>query len=219
MAQGHFLGLSVGNRHPRARRAGFTLIEVLLTLLLVITLAGLSIISFTALRGTRDMDEAPGMAEGIVRLARAEACNLGRRIRIAIDADSGGLRVLWEPNPLTEPNVFVPYNAASWTRGLTFGSTTVVRCEVVDPNVPVPESSDTASSDAAPAGITFAPDGSSDSAQIEIHSQNLADDRRGMVYIDGLSGMIHSEVLTESDEESSTTPAPTSGNAKGAGHG
>ncbi|MCX5661966.1 MAG: GspH/FimT family pseudopilin [Planctomycetota bacterium] len=213
-------------RHPvflrRSRRRGFTILEVLLALVLLLTLAGLSIVSFMSMRGSRDLEESPGMVEGIVRLARAEACNLGRRIRLTVQSDTGGLQVLWEPNPLTEPNVFVPYTASSWAQHLTFGTATVVRCEIVDPNIPPPDESDPNAGDnpAVTAGITFAPDGSCDSAQIELNSQDVADDRRAIVYIDGLSGLITHDIISASDSEGGSSPPSSSGSSTGgASHG
>lgn len=199
-------------RPTRRRTRAFSLVELLLTLVLMLTLAGLSILSLMALRGGRDLDEAPAAVEGVVRLARAEAANLGRRVRLVADPLTGGLQVLWEPKPLAEPGTFVPYVASSWVQDLTFGSTQVVRCQVVDPDVPLPSGVDPDSDDpSAAAGITFAPDGTCDSAEIELISRDVADERRALISIDGLSGLIDARVQTPIEiEEAAAAAGPVS---------
>ncbi len=204
-------------------RRGFTLIELLLAVALVLLLVSAAIFSFsTLLRGTQ-LEEGAGQVESLMRFARAQAANTGRRVQIVFDEDedsdssAGIIRVVWEPDPLGEPGIFVQMAEAIWQAESING---LIRVESV-------ESSGSAGMNplgAAPAvlgqptegamtkllsPITFYPDGASDSAEIVLSSLEPDETHQMAVRIDGLTGAIRHRIVSDvSDDELEPTNAP-----------
>lgn len=186
-------------------RAGFTLVEVLLALVIVGLLAGALVFNSDSLsRGAR-LDEGAARFESLLRFARAQAANTGRQVRITFDEQTGdgvtrpegGLRVLWEPDPLGAPGLF---QELPETMELVRSLEDLVRIQVVrnepetgsDP-VPEPEADGTAA--VAIPSVSFFPDGSSDSIDVVLGSQDLEDPRRIRVRLVGLTGSIRRQWL------------------------
>jgi len=114
-------------------REGFTLVELLLTVALILLLAGAVILSFGQMGRNAKLDEGTTQLETLLRFARAEAANTGKRVKIVFDAATppagvpGGLtnqvltsdstntsiQVLWEPQPINFPGRFQPLPGAS----------------------------------------------------------------------------------------------------------
>jgi len=76
-----------------------------LALAILVLLAGMVAVSFPALAGSRSLEEASLRMETALRMARADAANKGRRLRLEFDQEQGRATVLWEPEPLTGPGV------------------------------------------------------------------------------------------------------------------
>ncbi len=199
--------------------------EMLLVVGLTMTFAGAAVISMAPLWRNAPLDEGVGRFEGLLRFARAEAAQQGRRVRLQVttpvpspDGRVGpapAVQVEWEPEPLSQPGVFVE-NVATSALAQSLGE--LVRVESlrhVEPESdPLPPSTDTpppvtdqpAGPPAASAGaevqppdesapdagsfssITFYPDGSSDSAEILLAGLDPEDTRRMVVRWNGFSG-------------------------------
>jgi len=116
-----------GRRH-HATGTGFTLIELVLTVVLLLLLAGAAVFNFNSAQRGAQLEEGAGQVESLFRFARAQAAGTGRRVLVrfgsempgAAAADSTnavaeppGIQVLWEPDPLTEPGKFVPLPEAA----------------------------------------------------------------------------------------------------------
>lgn len=116
-----------GRRH-HATGTGFTLIELVLTVVLLLLLAGAAVFNFNSAQRGAQLEEGAGQVESLFRFARAQATGTGRRVLVrfgsqmpgAAVADStnavvepSGIQVLWEPDPLTEPGKFVPLPEAA----------------------------------------------------------------------------------------------------------
>jgi len=200
-------GDAPGGRHgdipaakpPRARR-GFTLLEILLAVAVLVLLAAMAAVNFPAMRGSRTLEDgADRLATGL-RMARADAANRGRRMRIAFDAETGAPRVLWEPEPLTGPGQFVAYDACAWkdliaVEGVAVDSSRFVGASAYR-NVGDASVTGGEPEDLDHAAVTFEPDGSSDSVVIELFATDAPDTRRARIEIDGLTGAVATRILT-----------------------
>lgn len=114
-------------RSKRNRKAAaFTLIELLLTVSLVLLLAGVVIINFSRMEQNSRLEEGATHFETLFRYARAQAASTGRRVQIVFGpeiSNSGslapstnstpdsaslapGVQVLWEPDPVDAPGRF-----------------------------------------------------------------------------------------------------------------
>jgi len=106
--------------------AAFTLLELVLTVALMLLLAGAVILSFGALDRQYRLGEGASHLETLFRYARAQSANTGRQVRIAfvsekpIPSESGSrtnlppgtastnlwVELLWEPDPVGAPGRF-----------------------------------------------------------------------------------------------------------------
>ncbi len=121
--------MGVLGRPARAARRGFTLFELILTVSLILLLAGGLIFGWDSLQRGAQLDEGADQVEMLLRFARAHAATSGRQVRVRIGspenlpgtppgtnstatptpaADPGGIQVLWEPDPLKRPGSFEP---------------------------------------------------------------------------------------------------------------
>ncbi len=201
----------------RQAQRGFTLLELLLVLGLLLLFASVAVVSLTPLQQGAELNEGVGQLESMLRFARAEAAQEGRRFQVQFKtaplAGTTGLpassvQVSWEPKPLSQPGVFV---ADASTVPLAESVSNLLFIEDVR-HVGSGQNSALANTNAAPGEapaeaapvapldalastnsetwppITFYPDGSSDSAEILVASNDSSDPRRMLVHWDGLSG-------------------------------
>jgi type II secretory pathway pseudopilin PulG len=181
----------------------------MLALALVGLLLGIAIVNFGAFGGGRALEEATWRLETALRMARAEAANQGRRLRIAFGEEDGRFYVLWEPDPLAAPGKFAEYAACTWDDYVSMDGVVVERCELVGPSYY--QAMDASSpAGALPSGtasglaaVTFEPDGSSDSAVIELSATDAADSRRAVIELEGLTGTVTSRILSPEELEGS----------------
>lgn len=194
-------------------QAGYTLLELLLVVLLVLLFTGAAVMNVAPLAQGARLDEGVGQLETLLRFARAEAAQQGRRHQLQIQAASeaqpasrAAIAVRWEPEPLQDPGVFVQSQS---TAALAQSVTEHVRIEhvrLIEPASPSahPPAARDAWDMSAPASeppgapafgaveewpsITFYPDGSSDSAEILVGSTDINDPRLMLVKWNGLSG-------------------------------
>ena len=111
----------------RLRPAGFSLVELLLTVSLLMLLAGAVILNFGTVDRTARLEEGAAQMETLFRYSRAQAASTGRQVRIVfsptatagfnaapgtnglVDSQSptnAGIQVQWEPNPVEAPGQF-----------------------------------------------------------------------------------------------------------------
>jgi Tfp pilus assembly protein FimT len=217
--------------HPRKTpQAGFALVEILLVAMLLLLFTSAAVMNLAPLWQGARLDEGVGQLESLLRFARAEAAQQGRRLQLQVQAPSASesdgitvsnqtaVQVRWEPEPLDQPGVFVESQA---TAALARSVTENVRIEHVrrlessaEPtaftSVGEPGTMPSYETPAATAfeptvewpPIMFYPDGSSDSAEILVGSAEATDSRRMVVKWNGLSG---SAARQEMDAESPRT--------------
>jgi len=203
-------------RHGTGR--GFTLVELLLATVLLLLLLSAAIFSFSTFQHGAELNEGAAQLEGLIRFARAHAANTGRQVQINFEeevdgettASLGGIRVLWEPDPLGDPGTFVDLpEAAPIVRSVT-ELVEVRNVQWIEPGTDpgssvVPGDAETLDYwgdefiEVFPP-ITFHPDGSSDSAEITLVSRAADDLRRVAVRLVGLTGAIHRRVVVEESE-------------------
>ena len=193
-------------RIPKAecrRSGGFTLIEVILSIALLTLLFGLAMMNYFSWASSRKLDEGRARVEALVRLCRAESCNLGKRIELAMNED-GMMIVRVEADPIGAPNEFVPLETA-WAQNLPNDLVRVVRSELLGTSswrLIQRKDDELRSEDDQPLNpVTFFPDASSDSAEIELRQADREDGLHVLVTINGLTGELTSQRFKPMTEE------------------
>lgn len=221
--------MGIPGRRCRSTGAGFTLIELVLTIALILLLVGASVINFSSLQRGVQLDEGVGQLEFLFRLARATASGTGRQVRVSFGGDLGtgatngfpvvdGIQVAWEPDPLGAPGQFHPLAEAA---PLSERLNDLVRCRahqagpamgdvgaglpatVIPPegSVGAPFAQD-ASGATHPPAVLFYPDGSSDPADLVLVSADPEDLRQVRVRLAGLTGTLRRQWLSPGTEPS-----------------
>lgn len=204
------------NQHRNASpSSGYTLYELLLVTGLLMLLSSAAIFSLATLDQSSTLNQGADRFESLLRLARAEAANTGRRVRISFVQESSvqtnllsRVEVSWEPQPLEEPEVFANLGRVNWGIEEVNANVGIETVKVSDPEAQSdpseaagddldlePEPVD-AESGGQPQPITFNPDGSCDSAEIVLAARDLESDQRVRVRIEGLTGTVSSMVTT-----------------------
>ncbi len=203
----------------RQAQRGFSLVELLMTTVLVGLMAGALVFSFGNLMRGAHLEEGAGRVEGLVRYARAQAANTGRKVQLVFsdvsasetNGASTSIRMTWEPDPLSQPGQFRDlWQAASQTEGLD----ELVRIEGVEllaeTNLQTISYSEPANDDAKKKDlvscITFYPDGTCDSAQITLASSDPETLDRMAVRIAGLTGTISHYLISPGEIADPGTP-------------
>lgn len=202
------------NRQGAGR--GFTLVELLLTTALMLLLVGAAVFSFTTLQRGNELEEGARQVEALLRFARAQAETTGRQVQINFEDEVeegfrmslGGIRVLWEPDPVGDPGTLIELSeAASFMRGIT-ELVEVENVRLIDAigneAANLEPEAEAGKDDLLGEGlfglfppITFQPDGSGDSAEIVLRSRDVEDSRRMAVRITGLTGSIRREYVVQ----------------------
>ena len=191
----------VSAKPPRAC-GGFTLLEILLVVAVIALLAGAAILSLGGRRDVEALQEGLGRLETAILMARAEAANLGRRLRLEFGPEEAQVLVLWEPEPLAEPGTFVEYTGCTWQDSIELEGVRIEKCEFVGSSAFRAMETATgagSASDGALAAVTFEPDGSSDSVHLELTGAADPESRRAFLDLDGLTGTISTRILTASE--------------------
>jgi len=195
---------------PLRCRGGMTLVEVLIALSLLLALMSAVAFSAGSFLHRGDLDRGASDLESSLRMARADAATRGKRIRMLLKAESPSVTLEWEPQPLTEPGSFRSYEAAIWTSRIPNQFVRVVNVQMVGESAPAPtgDSPSNGSGDVEPVepSITFEPDGTCDSAIIELASLRPGDERRAMVEIDGQTGVVTSRITSSESLETTAQP-------------
>lgn len=214
---------------------GFTLIEQLLTVVLMLLLLGAVVYNFsTAANGVR-LDEGTTQIEALFRFARAHAESTGKQVRILFpEAESGDsaemlsaeapgstVRVTWEADPVGAPGVFLDLpEAASYVQSIS----ELVSVQQVQPGgqsaettaegiAPAPEAGDSEAPGVEAlrspfSVVNFYPDGTGDSVEIVLTSRDETDARRVTVRLTGLTGTIRRLAVADANATEPEPPAP-----------
>ena len=206
---------SPSDRRARARRgaagvrAGFTLFEVLLVLLLLGLLATAGYMTLSPLQDHARFGEGVRRFEALLRMARADAAGNGQHVRLAPEQTEDAeetvrVRILVEPDPISEPGQFTRYRC-TWGTFRPRGLVRLTRCSLLAADAYRQMALDRGgdeTSDAAPlAPVTFYPNGSSDSAVFELAPIDQYDPRRAVILLDGINGTITTRMLYEDELE------------------
>lgn len=193
--------------HPHLTGRGFTLVELLLTVALLLLLAGAAVISFSTLLAGSELDEGAAQAEGLMRFARAHAANTGKKVQLVFEEQTadgmvvplGNVRVLSEADPLGLPGQMTELpDAALMVRSVN----DLVQVEDVRGIVENAEAADVAEEERLSfAPLTFFPDGSSESVEIILSSRAPEETRRVWVRVTGITGTIRRGWVTEPADE------------------
>ena len=230
-------------RSARRCSSGFSLVELLLAVALILILLGAVVFNFSSLQQNAQLDEGATQLESLIRYARAHAANSGRKVRLTFEEETGdgllvplgNFAVSWEPDPLGQPDQFRPLLE---TTDIVNSILDVVIIEnvhaAVSPGVsPGPDESvagnASASESASPSGppsafgfppIYFYPDGSCDSSEIVIASRNNDDGRRLALRLSGFTGSLQRRTIAAALEmQTATTGENSAGSAEATGQG
>lgn len=204
-------------RRSRPSQAGFTLVELVLTVTLILLLAGAAVLNFGSFQRGARLDEGLGQLEYLFRLARASAASSGRLVRITFGGDpqipgtnapltAEGIQVGWEPDPLTAPGTFHPLAEAAplveqlneliQIRPLPFAEPAPTPGPFEDvPSGLLQPPADAGVSTNVPA-LRFYPDGSSDAADFLVASLDPEDARQVRIRLSGLVGTVRRQWLS-----------------------
>jgi hypothetical protein len=195
------------------RGAAFTLMEVILALALVALTAGVVLLSLPTFSRGQMLAQGAEDMETVIHMARADAANMGKRLRLEFQEDAlGGTQpvLMIERYPLAQPGKFSPYTECLWLHYLDAVKATavVVSCTVDESDMVVSDLAgmpgDTRDAESQLHWLTFYADGSSDTAVMDLASAaDDGDPRVARIEIDGLSGKVDREVLTTSQLEES----------------
>jgi type II secretory pathway pseudopilin PulG len=191
-----------------ARRwRAFTLLEVILAVALLTLMTGVVIIALGPWRHHQDLQVAAERFAAATRMARADAARLGRRLRLSFDAETGGMALLWEPEPLEAPGEFVAYTRCAWLDMLPADLAKVVyarRRGAVDDWAAGPAAAEEEEFDT----IDFYPDGSSDSVEVHLTDAAGMDARLAVIELDGVNGVVRTHLLSEEQLEQRAQDQP-----------
>jgi len=207
---------------------GFTLLELLLVVALLLGLLGALVYNFGPMQTGANLDEGARQFEALVRFAGADAANSGRAVQFRFEETSttetfeskSSLRVMREVDPVGQPGVFEDAREAQ-----PFLAELMERIRVVEVKGGERPANQGTNELAEADGyvntmppITFFPDGSSDSATIVIRSLDELDLRQMTIQLTGVTGGIRTETkiitefaATESTEEKDPDAEKTEG--------
>lgn len=191
----------------KTRSAAFTLLEIILVLCILVLLAGSVSLGVFSWQDSTRLDEGARRYESLLLMARAEAANTGRRFQLTFQQQDSVVtsQFQWEPDPLKAPGKFSPY-AGPWVSlapsdqvKVTLSQRTGSSAYSLLANSTSMPASQASDSNATLDAITFYPDGTSDSAIIELTSLSERDGRRAFIEIDGQNGTINTFLLGGDD--------------------
>ena len=163
-------------------------------------LGGLLSMHYILLSQRDKFDESVAHFEAVLRLARAEASSTGKRLRMEF-LDDGAFKITGELEPLTDPNNFQDYQKAHWAQDLPCQWIKVSACRITAPTLATVLGTGATGQGPAMPPILFYPDGSSDSATLEIVSRDAGDARTVVIDVDGVNSTITRRMLLPSELE------------------
>jgi hypothetical protein len=194
---------------------------VVLALAVLLLLAGLAVVNLDLFQTGQNLSEGSLQFGTVLRMAGIESRNIGKRIQLSFDID-GLVLVQYERDPLGAPGAFTDYTSCSWLDSLPSKLVKVVRCDITAALSPGAMAAQTQgfSPSASPAGptpkaitssVTFYPDGTSDSAIIELADAKDVDTNKAVIELDGVNGTINTLTLSPTDLDAYYQQATDSG--------
>ena len=199
---------------------GFTLLELLLAVSLVLLLMGALVFNFSNFGRGNELAEGTTRLETLMRFARAQAANSGRKVQLVFNSENtnelaattGEVRATWEPDPLRQPGCFADLGEAQWHVQEINDLVQVESVKLLEPAPASPpslicEQDDSGDQETnsvaakAMSPITFYPDGSSDSAEIIISPRSTEEAQRMAVRLVGITGSITHQLLSADMDE------------------
>ncbi len=178
--------------------AGFTLFEIVLAIGLVLVLMGVVLVSYASWSRTTKMEEGVFQFQAALRMARSESANTGKKFRMEFDQTSGAFKVTCEASPLAEPGVFQDYSGSPWATNLPTDCLKASACRLTGSSAYAPQASEfilkSTQATTLPS-ITFYPDGSCDSAVIELQGTDQAEGRTAVVTLDGVNRLVSANIM------------------------
>lgn len=114
----------MARQQPRRAQGGYSLVELLLTVSLLLLFVGLGIVSISTMSQGSALNEGALRFETMLRFARAEAARSGHRVRVSFVQDTNQVtavtnqlshvEVTWEPDPASQPDVFKSLLTTQW---------------------------------------------------------------------------------------------------------
>jgi hypothetical protein len=194
-------------------------VELLLVVSLVLMLVSALVFNFSNLMRGNQLEEGTVRLETLMRFARAQAANSGRKVQLVFGSEStntlsatnGEVRATWEPDPLGQPGCFSDLSDAQWHVQEINDLVQVESVKLLDSTTAKPAASGdeeeafddgVGSAPVTPiAPITFYPDGSSDSAEIIVSAKSPEEDQRMAVRLVGITGSISHQLVTADTDE------------------
>ncbi|MCK4624935.1 MAG: GspH/FimT family pseudopilin [Phycisphaerae bacterium] len=183
-----------------ATETGFTLLEMVLAVALVVMLSGVFIVVFSGSLSKAQTDAASGRIASLLRSTRAEAALAGRRFRLTFDTDTDQPIVTIERDGLGEPGAFTAYKAWWIEQSLLPEGITVAACELSGESTPDETDKFETDEQDDPDEITFMPDGSSDSARIVLTSDEKEHPWAVEITLNGIDGTITTREIDLEEE-------------------
>ncbi len=193
-------------------RRGFTLMETLLSVSLVLVLAVVAVYGVSGWRRTAALNEGADRFASMLRSLRNEAPIRGRQLRLAFvgdetDPDAPTIKPegQWQSDPTGAAGNFVRYGGGMWETYLPDGLVVVASCKLTGPSAYRTLSTETlgADRDTTHQPVTFYPDCSSDFATVILRSVHPADTRIAQVSLNGMTGEVTRKQMTEEEAEES----------------
>ena len=198
---------------------GFTLLEILLVLVLLLLLFGAAVFEFNSMGRGASISAGAERLESLFRFARSEAERTGRKIRIRFSAadeltrsTAAGPVAEWEADSLQQPGQFAQLpNSVHFTRGVD-DLVTVESVELtdLDSRLAAQLTGESALPDSGPATgfeldeplvINFYPDGSCDSVKVRLADRNPDNSTKTLVELIGLTGTVRREIIEVTPDE------------------
>lgn len=214
-------------------RSGYTLVELLLAIVLVLALLGAVVFNFSSVNRTAQLDEGATQVEALFRFARAHAASTGKQVRIlfpeaesgdnaellAAEAPGATVRVTSELDPIGAPGVFTDVPAAANYVASISDLVSIQQVQAGEAAAenpaeaikPAAEPSGEAAAAEAPrspfSSVTFYPDGTGDSVELVLISRSDEDARRVSMRVTGLTGSIRRQLVSDPAATETAPPA------------
>ncbi|MGB0580546.1 MAG: pilus assembly FimT family protein [Limisphaerales bacterium] len=183
-----------------AELKGFTLLELVLAIVLLMLLSGAIVFSFTNLQKRTHLDEGVNRLITVVRYAKAHAATSGRPMQFQLvqgtnDAlNDTRIRVLWEPDPANKPGELADLREVL---SMVEAVNDLVQCQPTDP--PSPNAEMETADDTVLKRLALHPDGSAEPGQLIVTSRDGEDDRRFLFEIIGITGELKKRELNTNE--------------------
>ena len=182
-----------------ARSTGFTLLELILAIVLLMLLSGAIVFSFSNLQKRTQLDEGVNRLITVVRYAKAHAATAGRPMQFQLvqgtnERNETSIRVLWEPDPKEQPGELADLRE---TLPMVEAVNDLVKCQRPDP----PKQNAEQIEDTILKRFVLHPDGSADPGKLIVTSRDGEDQRRFLFEIIGITGELKKRELNTNEFE------------------